>query len=342
MAGRRRPWTRLVEVPGLEEQRVQLFQAAFDHYLADGKWPVLKILMRELVDRFDAEEVAEGLEYPWVEHRAGKNNPLELRVAAIAKCRGSEEIVRGFLAALKLAHRIYITPRAEAHLTQAALVKELGVSNEVAHHVMLLFKSENLHDGLQGSVPGDMVITVPAQARKYGNLTSLEEYLRLAYPDTGFSLGTRRDDSVVDEPQPAGTVPSTAFVMLWLAPDNPDRDTVAQAIREAFAAYGVRAEHAMDVDHDGVITELILRKLREAEYLVADLTGARPSVYYEVGYAHALGKRTMLVRKMGTPIHFDLALHNAPEYRDAADLKRLMLQRLNERIGPLPQAPPSA
>src|SRR5688572_5100834 len=122
--------------------------------------------------------------------------------------------------------------------------------------------------------------------------------------------------------------------MMWLNPENPERDAVAAAIREAFASYGVEAVHAMDVDHDGVITDVILEQIRDAEFLVADLTGERPSVYYEVGYAHGLGKRPILIRRKGTKIHFDLSLHNTPEYEDVAKLHQSMVTRLRERVGP--------
>ena len=51
-----------------------------------------------------------------------------------------------------------------------------------------------------------------------------------------------------------------------------------------------------------------------------DLTVERPTVYYELGYAHGVGNRAieiLLIAKTGTHLHFDIA-HLAVMYYDSA------------------------
>jgi hypothetical protein len=122
--------------------------------------------------------------------------------------------------------------------------------------------------------------------------------------------------------------PNTAFLMMRIAPDDPKDEDLLERIKEVFGHFRISAVRIDRIGHDGPITDRIIEEIRGSEFLFADLTGERPSVYYEVGYAHALGKRVMLFREKGCKIHFDLANYQCREYKNLADLERQLSERL--------------
>jgi hypothetical protein len=54
------------------------------------------------------------------------------------------------------------------------------------------------------------------------------------------------------------------------------------------------------------IVPSIFSRIRSSAFVIAELSAAKPNVYYEIGYARALGKAVIHTAKEGTPLPFDV------------------------------------
>lgn len=126
---------------------------------------------------------------------------------------------------------------------------------------------------------------------------------------------------------------NTAFVLMAIDPSRAELEDVYNAIKEACREFGITAYRADEIEHQDRITDIVLKEIATCEYLIADLSDERPNVYYEVGYAHALNKKPILYRRTNTRVHFDLYVHNVPEYKNTTELRKLLRQRFEAILG---------
>jgi hypothetical protein len=95
-----------------------------------------------------------------------------------------------------------------------------------------------------------------------------------------------------------------AFVLMPLS-KNFD-DVYQLGIKETCAEIGLYCERVDEQIFQETILERIYNQIYKADLIIADMTGKNPNVFYEVGYAHALGKNVILLTKNSEDIPFDL------------------------------------
>jgi len=85
----------------------------------------------------------------------------------------------------------------------------------------------------------------------------------------------------------------------------------------------------------GFIIREIVELIEKAEFLIFDLTGERPNVYYELGYAHGVGNKPLdilLLAKKGTKLHFDIAPLRVHFYDSENSLRGIVSRSLKQMI----------
>jgi hypothetical protein len=126
--------------------------------------------------------------------------------------------------------------------------------------------------------------------------------------------------------RPAGT--GQAFVALWFG--NPDRVECEAGLAEGVRGAGYTPWIADRVDYIDKVDERIIAEIRKSRFLVADLTGHRPNVYYEAGFANGLGIPPIFTchRDHVGDAHFDTRQYNMILWTNRDELATALKHRI--------------
>jgi hypothetical protein len=128
--------------------------------------------------------------------------------------------------------------------------------------------------------------------------------------------------------------PDLVFVIMPFKEDL--QDLYFYGIRGAAERAGLKCSRGDELVHDSSIINEVKAHIRGARVIVAEVSDHNPNVFYEVGWAHALERQTILVARHGTQLPFDIAHINTILYTSIKDLD----DRLSARFAGLGRSNP--
>lgn len=127
----------------------------------------------------------------------------------------------------------------------------------------------------------------------------------------------------------AATRPKAFVVMQFGEPYDALYTDVIKPVAEEM---GLEAYRADDVYRPGVILQDIIRGIVEAEVVIAEITPPNPNVFYELGYAHAMDKTTILLAERGKELPFDIRSYRCIFYDNTIRGKKDVENHLRKHL----------
>ncbi|MGB6947470.1 MAG: hypothetical protein WBE37_34035 [Bryobacteraceae bacterium] len=121
-----------------------------------------------------------------------------------------------------------------------------------------------------------------------------------------------------------------AFVVMQFA--EPYDTFYREVIQKQAEAAGFEVFRIDEKAGPGVIFQDIQREIEQAEIVVAEITPTNPNVFYELGYAHALGKPTILLAQRGAELPFDIRSFRVVFYNDTIGGKAEVERNLRNHL----------
>lgn len=125
-----------------------------------------------------------------------------------------------------------------------------------------------------------------------------------------------------------------AFVVMQFS--EPYNSLWLEVIKPVAERAGFEAYRADDVFLPGVVLQDIVRGIRSSDVIIAEVTPKNPNVFYELGFAHALGKPTILLaehpKDSGASLPFDISDFRCIFYDDAIRGKRKVEETLEQHL----------
>ena len=152
---------------------------------------------------------------------------------------------------------------------------------------------------------------------------------------------TQKGHQYAEELKKTESNSNSAFVAMWFSDEV--RDAYESGIKAAIEAEQCGKFKAFRVDnleHNNDVTDEIIAGIKEARFVVADLTGNRSGVYYEAGFAKGLGKEVILTCRKdwfdgdddSRKVHFDVNHLSIIVWETPEELKTKLINRIRATI----------
>jgi hypothetical protein len=160
-------------------------------------------------------------------------------------------------------------------------------------------------------------------------VTSADIPIALKRSQVGMSFASRDRITVsnfkVDAEQP------TAFVVMQFT--EPYNQLYSEVIKAVCSEYNLNAVRADDSFGPGLIVADVANQIADSDLIIAEITPNNPNVYYEVGYAHALNKPTILIAEKSTKLPFDVSPFRTLFYENTINGKARIEEGLRKHVG---------
>lgn len=125
--------------------------------------------------------------------------------------------------------------------------------------------------------------------------------------------------------------PGEVFVVMQFS--EPYQQLYEEVIKPVSERFGLKAYHVGEKFGPGMILQDIAQGIIDATIVVAEITPTNQNVFYELGYAHALRKPTIMLAEKGKQLPFDISGYRVLFYENTIAGKRLVEENFKKHLG---------
>jgi hypothetical protein len=159
--------------------------------------------------------------------------------------------------------------------------------------------------------------------QRYSSMVSIEDFDTLNQVTDDMDQ-LARDTLALCE---ALVIPNTVFVVMSFHPEFDELFIAYSEVCKELGFKAVRTDKDLSLEK---IVPRILKGIRHAAFVIADVTESSPNVFYEIGFAEGLGRPIIATARRGTPLPFDIADTPVTFWNSAQELKEKLLPLVAE------------
>lgn len=262
---------------------------------------------------------------------------FEQRVAAIYRVLGADTIHGHALAGNKI--DVYVEERAaDGSVVRTAIeckAYSRPVEAEAVHSVAglaWLLRQRKLVDRAAIVSAAGFTARARSAAEEHGislvTIADLDALVRQRESQVDSAIVDLQNAQVAAESSPRKA--RKVFVIMPFAPEFDD--VYILGVREVAERLGLVVERADDIEHNENILSMVHASIRAADLVIGETTSRNPNCFYEVGYAHALGKATILIGRSGQEVPVDLRAMNHVFYGSIVELRDALTRRITATL----------